>query len=600
MIVRFWKWGLILTCFLSFSLAAQNIPLSYSGTARFIQSNKLDTATVSLLEEHFKKLNPKHYDSLKTTAFLSIEKKINRYKPGFQAYLYETLLITTYQYLGDLSLSQFYLSKQIALQQELGSIEPLIRSFSQLMYLQSDMDSSNKAIETSLKVINLLDSVEDKNLKAFIYRQLCGLYQHVGEPKRGLALCNTALKYMTKNDIQPYQGDVYESMALMKQTSGALIEEVIEIRKKGIEFALMNKDTFNLRTMYRNLARNYVTLNQPDSAQRYFDYTFEIYTRHPYFLGWIFDQIAYGRFLIAQNRWEEVPVLLDTLKVASQKVPENITSKREIADLQMRYYAATENYNAFETQLAIKDSLNKSIHEQSKITAREEMIAKYETQKKEAENQLLKAENQTRKYGILAFASISAMLGILVVLIIQRRRKDKKLYNQKQKVLSLEIQNALNQKKLIEVKSQTIKSDLDERIKQVMEQQIINADLLEIIEELRAGDESPLVKKKTAQMKTKLKEQLTLKVYEEIYDKIEELHPELLSFLRTQIGDDKEHEIATPVMYYLGYETGDIAKVLQRTEKAVRSIRYRVRKKLELSETEDLVEYLKGLSFDQS
>ncbi len=576
-------------------LRGQDIPATYQGTAQYILGSDLDTAAITKIEAHLRMLNQKEADSLRITVFPAIEEKAREESEGFQAYLYETLLLAAYQLLGNLELSLTYMEKQIESLRKSGQKSSLLRAYSQKMFLLADLDSTNSAFQTSLKVRDLLVEENQPSQKSFIYRQLCVFYQRIGETQRGLDICDEAIDFMTSQDSKRVLGDIYETIALLKDKEGAAIEEVIEFRRQAIKYAIVNEDSFNLRTMCRNLALSYVKLNENDSAQKYFDLTFKIYEHYPYFFGWVYDQATYAEFLLDQGKPEKAKPILDTLRLIYERAPEHSLSLMRLAELNMKFSVWTNNYSDFKQSFALRDSLLSFDFEKEKLKAREEMATRYETEKKEAENQLLKAENRSRLIGLMALAGMVVLLIILVTLIIQRRKRDKKIYRQEQELLSLQLQNTIREKELAKAKSTMLRDDLQVRIKQVMEQQVINSELMEMIEDLRSEEESPVVRKKTSQMKTMLSEQITLRIFEEIYDKMRDLYPELFRYLKNAIGEDKENEIISTAMYFMGYETRDIAKILQKTEKAIRNMRYRVRKKLGLSDSEDLIEYLVNL-----
>lgn len=580
---------LMLMAFLSHS---QNIPMSFSGTAEYIKGSTLDTSFITKVEAHLRNLNQEDVDSLAPTVFKAIEDQIDKHPPGFQAYLYETLLISGYQLLGNIPLCLHYLEKQIEALKISRNSSPLARAYSQKMFLLADTDSTNLAFETSLEVRKLLEKEEDPRLKGFLYRQLAAFYHRTADAGRAIKICNEGIEFILHENEVFFLGSLYETLALSKKQGNTPITEIIDIRREAIKYALLNKDTFNLRTIYRNLARSFESLEEADSAQKYFALTFEIYKRYPYFFGWVGDQVSYAEFLINQGKTEEASQIIDTLHIIYEKAPDHSLSLTMLYNLSLKYNARTNNYEGFLESFDSWSSLLVTQYEEDKLKAREEMAAKYEAEKKEAENEILTAKNQSKRTGLWALTGALVLLIILVILIVEKRKGDRKIHQQKEGLLQLELKNTLLEKEQINARSIELKNDLQQRIKQVIAQQMINSDLMEMIEELRSLEESPLVKKKTAQMKIKLNEQLSVQVFDEIYNKMKGLYPELLLHLKNKIGSDKEYEIISTAMYFMGYETKDIAKILQRTDKAVRNMRYRARKKLELSDHEDLIEHL--------
>ena len=96
-------------------------------------------------------------------------------------------------------------------------------------------------------------------------------------------------------------------------------------------------------------------------------------------------------------------------------------------------------------------------------------------------------------------------------------------------------------------------------------------------------------------MKNLVGRKATEAALEEIAQKINDFYPGLQDQLAGKLGEKKEAEVYTTMLYLMDYRTEDIAKLLQKTEKAVRNIRYRVRKKLDMAEELDFQDGVKEI-----
>lgn len=62
-----------------------------------------------------------------------------------------------------------------------------------------------------------------------------------------------------------------------------------------------------------------------------------------------------------------------------------------------------------------------------------------------------------------------------------------------------------------------------------------------------------------------------------------------------KIGNENSYEFLLALLTLLDFNTKEISTSLNKSEKAVRSIRYRLRKLLELESEADLIEVLKSI-----
>ncbi len=544
------------------------------------------TSTVLTLDQN-------HLDSLESYVFPVMEAK--EMDTLFRLFTYQQMAVMSYQLMGEVERALDYQEKEIELIKVASDSSYLMMAYTRKMFMQNDLGRDDQAYATSLKVVKLLETEEDGVNKVYALRQLCVFYRTVSDLDRAIEYCEKGIELNESLGESYYMGDLYTSLVGVMNERSLTSSQTIPLRKKALVYAKMNKDTLGIHAIYSHLAQSLAQDGQIDSASKYFELSLQSYSKHPYLFGWVQELSSYGQFLIEVGQDARAAEILDTLvKVVDQ----NSISPDALQPFYLfrsGFAAKKGDFQDYSFWIAKRDSLLIAVFDEKKAQAQEEMVAKYETEKKEAQNQLLLAENRARLIGLIALSGLVILLVAIIVLVIQRRHRDRQIHDQKQLLLAFELEKAKQEKDLADERSRMLKHDLDQRIKQVMEQQVINGELMDLIEELRSTAESSFVKKKTSQMKTKLNENMILQVFDEILGKMKELHPELLMYLEDAIGADKENEIVSTAMYFLGYQTKDIAKILQRTEKAVRSMRYRVRKKIGLADGDDLIIHLSNI-----
>ncbi|HBF21317.1 MAG TPA: hypothetical protein DDW81_14540 [Cryomorphaceae bacterium] len=593
-------WGIVLLCLFSTTIPGvgfgQALPKSYKGLGHYIENHKLDSLNVRELAVHFRTLDQNHSDSLLSYVFPRVEKQYKSRSAKEKAFLYNRLTAAAYQLTGNARESNRLANQQIKYYREAGNRFRELWAFTHKMFILADLDSINLAFEASIELQKKLDTYKLRPAEyANLYRQLCVFYQNIGELEHGLSFCNRAIEYSRQYGFKQGNAILYETLALLTESKTNDEEQAIALRRKAMKEALAEPDSFVLRIIYRNLARSFARAGLPDSAHKYFDRTFELYETHPYFFGWFTDQISYAEFLIEQHELQKAQAIIQAF---DSNLTDDVPTLYNYYSLKELYAVSTHNIPDYLKWSTRYDSITEWENEETRLKAREEMATKYQTEKKETENKLLKAESQARLMQIVALSVLVLLLALIAILVVQRRKREKDLYVKDQRLRELELEREREEKAHITQRNDELKKDLGQRIKQVVEQQVINAELMEMVEELRTTNESPLVRKKAAQMKAHLIKSIQGQIFENIYTKMLELYPQLLQYLSEELGPDKEAELISTAMYFLGYESAVIAKVLNRSEKAIRNMRHRVRQKLGMENKDDFVEFLHRINKD--
>jgi hypothetical protein len=363
-------------------------------------------------------------------------------------------------------------------------------------------------------------------------------------------------------------------------------EEVINIRKKAEAGAIAGNDSFSLRIIYRNLAISYMELNEPDSVAKYFALTQLFYQRFPYLTGWFMDQVKYAEYLINQRNQFEAKGILDSLETLLPRFEQDISAIRNYHRLRTIYWASNGKLDEFISALNQYDSTKAFSFSEEKLAVREEMLAKYESEKREAEN--VRLLNEARIQNLIILALVLLLAGLLLIGLLYRNNRSARLKMEieKNRYRARELTFMEEERDREKSRNQVLQADLEQQMQHLADQQLVISNLSQLVEELREDSPSPLVKKKTAQMKTQLRKGIDAQYYREIYEKMKMLYPELLNYLEKSLGD-KEYELISTAMYFMNYETKFIASVFNKSEKAVRNMRYRVRKKLGIPEEAD-------------
>ena len=227
-------------------------------------------------------------------------------------------------------------------------------------------------------------------------------------------------------------------------------------------------------------------------------------------------------------------------------------------------------------------------------------LAQSDLELKSLETQRLQDELKLESFSNKQRFLISAILAItffFLTILFQQIRKREKIKNEKNaELLQLRAESESQKNQILQGQNKQLEKELHTSILETIHNQSRNIELGEILEELKAGSESLFVDRKAKEMKRKLNEFSAQEALLDIEKSAAQHFSRLYDFLLEKLSKRNKMELMLCLMLVMNYSTEDIARLLNRSEKAIKSLRYRVRKRLELKENQDLTEYLKQFS----
>lgn len=286
---------------------------------------------------------------------------------------------------------------------------------------------------------------------------------------------------------------------------------------------------------------------------------------------------------LAQENMSEMASANQNFRLAHQAALEARATHDSIGRLENKKAAIHQSYRYAYEKKATADSVQ---------FANQQKINELKLAEETARSTLLSQQNKTKNTQLVLLLLVVAALGSITILIRQKRKRDVLLNKKKHEVLQLKAQRERQQREVIESDLRNIRADLKESINQLLLQEKRNAELKELLEELRAASKNAMVKTKTKIIQRKLGHFNREDNLNEIREKAQRAYPEFYRFLEDTLSKRSKTEILYCVLLFSGYSHDDILRTLQRSDKAIRSLRYRIRKKFGLDENMDLEQYL--------
>lgn len=252
-------------------------------------------------------------------------------------------------------------------------------------------------------------------------------------------------------------------------------------------------------------------------------------------------------------------------------------------------YSKTNDFSNYKKYSELKSKYS-SLHFNEETT--KEVVAaeeKYESEKKEIRIKTLEKENKLKTYLFWIILGLFITLSVLIILFFRFFKTKENLMNEKQ--LASELLAKLREK---EIQKTLLEKNMMTEQKNKSDQQLMNS-LLQIEEKnnlLTAVKNSTDNKSISRIINENLQSDES---FERNKKQITDAYPTF--FYRLQL---KSNHTLTPLdlkycAYFLtGIETKEIAKKLNIEPKSVRMTRYRIKQKLQLSEQEDLLEFIKS------
>lgn len=527
-----------------------------------------------------------------------------------------------------------------------------------LYYQEGSYDS---AISTYLKGMSMLDKKDIEHQKTAFTLNAGKSFLGKGDYTEAANLLEEGLRLAIKNNNNEHKMVAFHSMAMLNSEMNQY-EEAVKYTRKEIDLALAIGDTLSYAQSMMNLGIYYKNSGKTDSALlAYSDASkafvamgdsmsliMTLYNKgiilknagrygeaegimklilkycreHNLYDGQTFSLTALAGICEETNREQEGLMLIDTAIELAEK--QNITTKLSILyERKHSLLAALGRYReAYSTSLKavrLNDSLS-GIEVKKEILA---LKAKYESEEKEAENRLLKKDNQIIKSKLLiqklalTVSLLMVSLSILGFLLYRKKIRYHQAYSE-EKTLRLEnenkagllalehaaLLNKLKEEELKRMQAETrLKSEQIENLElqtglkqqELVFQALARTELTQLltnISEKLQPFKTRLPRKKDqeefAQMLTDITRESTKDPLSEFELLFRQLHPDFYEKLLCRCPQLSKSELNISAMVRLNLSTKDMASLVNLSISTIETNRYHIRKKLGLEQGENL------------
>ncbi|HYD91845.1 MAG TPA: hypothetical protein VEA37_10210, partial [Flavobacterium sp.] len=310
----------------------------------------------------------------------------------------------------------------------------------------------------------------------------------------------------------------------------------------------------------------------------------------------------YINLLNSQNNYQKSLEIIDRIeplkKFKTANIQDQMVYKNAIGDT----YKATKNYGeaikAYENTIAIKDSIAAA----EKQSAVEEIQAKFQTELQREKNLMLQENNnalqkaiKTEKTLRLLYIAVSLAIIILILLFLRGYWLKNRLQKEELKAIEAEKnlikQQHLHEQELTNAQKEIIEEKQRELTSTALRMANYQDSIAEIIEKCENDGFS-----KVNDIKKELQHLMKQKDYWKQFEtRFNSLHPEFANVLTNKYSKLTKNDIEFCSLLKLNLSNKEIASLLQISHESAITKKYRIKKKMEISDDDEFERILMAI-----
>ena len=427
------------------------------------------------------------------------------------------------------------------------------------------------------------------------------IYQDQGGHEEALAYYEEAQRTFEKLDrpkrwinTANHQGELYQTMGDYAKAQKVL-EEALR-RSTSIQYA------YGRATALQNLGSLYQAKGQLDSALIMSNQALAIQNEHNYVQSKAITLYTLGSIHLARNELTLAEErLLHSLKKAdrvhSKKIRRDIYQMlKEVATRQGDYRAAlgyAESYATMQDSLLNAEKLRELVRMENRFALekkdQELTIRDQEIEQLERDREIKAMWRNGLAIGTLLLLWLSL---IAFRIYRSRHRKNQQLLEVKQALTRTELENS-------RLRSQELQQELHYKNKELTSYTLNFVQKNKLMDELSdslrelSEQEHPGLKKKLRAMQRLLQQNSSIdREWKDFKRHFENVHQDFFRLLKERCPDLTNNELKLCALLKLNLNLKEVAAILGIAPESVKTARYRLRKKFDLSREENLLDYI--------
>jgi tetratricopeptide (TPR) repeat protein len=531
----------------------------------------------------------------------SYAKKIDSLKSIAEQDISQDSLASVYSVIGILYYKSdslipaiIYKKKAAAIYLENNNLDKYTAHLETIGILYSFINDYKQSLKYFLDAIKILDEQNKKDEHYYSLIQNIGItYVEAEESQKGIPFLINSLKFFETDSLSSKEYLVVNYVDLGVAYKGEdMIDSAFYYYHKALSAAKLFNIDKHTGGILINLGDLYKGLKVYEKSKSFYLEAISEFRR-------LSDERGYWHAVYGLSDVEKSlnnpSVAIDSINKAIEYflVSDDFSYLRESYQLLSNIYEEqndiTNAFKYFKLCSAMKDSI--VINDQkSRMT---ELQMQYELQKTEIENKneisLLQKENQLKIYKVYIVIGL-LLIGLLTIILYVFRLRSRK------KLTESYLENVKLEQKQMEMNLNYKQKEMENLALYIIQKN-------EFLEQIKS-DVGTLRKSSELESHSKIKS-ISLKItqslrknkdLEKLQDRIDQVHAIFLKNLSTKYPDLTEKEKRLCALLKLNFSSKEIASLNNISENAVMMARYRLRKKMNVSTDENLVEFLQKLT----
>lgn len=448
--------------------------------------------------------------------------------------------------------------------------------YPQFLYVKSLKSSFEGNYDIAIKDLLLaLDYFEQKNDQlalAMVYNSLAFDFGKLEDFKKQRAYLLKSIEVSVNNGYDYFLISNYNNLGSSYRQEN-LLDEALQSYSLAYDLLLQGDSPMLLAQNLTNRANIFEQLGDFEKAEELFLACRSLSETNQIRYGVMLSNVNLGNLNRLMGNYGKADSLLN----ASLFMAKEMKLKREVALCYERLAWLKRDVKDFEQAYAYLNSyysLNDSLVNESVRNTANELREKYEAEKRDKLIISLKNEKLSHQY----FMVLMAIGLVLLFFIFLWWRNKQKLIQ-----AEIEIMEKLHQNQRLKLKQR--EKDLME---ETMEKELLKEQLNELIRRNTLEERSSGKKSKASAVSES-------NSWNHIIEKFKLLHPEFIENLRANYPELTQNDLELCSLIKMNLTTKEIAKVLRITDQSVRTRKYRMLKKVGLTNKTDLSSWVNSI-----
>jgi len=454
------------------------------------------------------------------------------------------------------------------------------------------------AIKYYLASVKIYDAINDKKGITITFKNLGACFHHLKDFDKALGYYNNALKLATELKDATLISRIYNNIGVnlaiqkkfvkARETFFKALEGYKALgKKRGESIALSNiGDTYEKEKSYEKALEYYKRSLKIDRELKK-----DLY-------GMAITLIGIGSVHIKMGNFDKAEkVLIESLKIAKDLGSKD--TEQEVYKTYSKFYQAKNDHKGALKYYKMHTALKDSIFDTDKSRQIAEMQTKYETEKKDkelalqqksnAEKDKVISDNRVRQRTILIGMLLLVSAAFFIVSRQRlRNRKDKEIFETNEKLIQEQLKNAEQDLKFKN-------KELTTYALHIIQKNNILTELKDSIQEA-VGDLSREESKRLNKLIHLINYSFNLdRDWKDFKIAFEQVHEGFFEKLQKHYPTISPSEIRLCALLRLNFASKEIAAIMGISPDSVKVARYRLRKKLELSRNDSLVDFIRNI-----